>query len=96
MAVGDKVQGFAAITSFSTFDVKPSTAGTQWSVHNLYHSRSAALEVATNTGVIRVDEHSGEGAWLGYWFNVTSTQWIRLVNLTSTKNNVAFDGVQTR
>jgi len=58
----------------------------------------AKLQIWTNTGTLTFDEHSdpGPGAWLGFWFNVTSLYCLHIQSLASTQQFVAYDGVQTK
>jgi len=95
MAVGDKVTGLQAVTSFQTLRIQP-PVGVEWTIHNIYHEKKAALEVVTGTSTLRIDVDAGFGGWLGYWFNVTSAQSLQVRNLTSTSQLIGFDGVVTK
>jgi hypothetical protein len=94
--VGDVRSGFASVPAGGSLDIRPS-ASEEWVIHNIYHEFDIDIAVATATDELVFDTDIGAGAYIGFAFHVTNTQWIRVKNKDmANARKIAYDGVVTK
>jgi len=96
MAVGDVRSGLAAVAAGSYLDIRP-PQNEEWVIHNIYHEYDVDIAVTDGTNELIFDTDLGAGAYVGFAFHVTYTQWIRVKNRdTANARKIAYDGVVTK
>jgi len=95
MAVGDVKSDLQSVANGNYLDIRP-PSGEEWVIHNIYHSDDAELYFSNGTDEIRFSSHSGEGGWIGYFFHVTNSHYLRVKNVSGATALIGYDGVQTK
>lgn len=95
MAVGDVFSGLSSVASNSYLVIQPAS-GVEAVVHNIYHASDAQLELYDGTNSLVFDVHYGAGGWLGFFFHVTNSRYLRVKNLSSSSALIGYDGIVTK
>ena len=95
MGVGDVKSNLSSISDGAYLDIQP-PSGEEWVIHNIYHEDDCELYFSDGTNEILISSHSGNGGWLGYWFHVTNSRYLRVKNVSGSSALIGYDGVQTK
>ena len=96
MAVGDAVGTLSPVPPSGTLNVRPS-GSQEWVIHNLYFgSATFDIQIVNSSSTITIDSFSGPGAITGFWFHLTSSQYLRIINKSSSTIPAGYDGIVTK
>src|SRR5689334_23144669 len=90
IAVGD----MQTVADQASLVIQPTGTET-WLIQNIDYGGAMQLYRVSAAGSILRDSDTGEGAMLGYDFNVTADQWLELKNVSGGAALLAYDGVKT-
>ena len=93
MAAGDALTNITSVTNASSFVIQ-ATAGQEWVIHNIYHSRECALLWTNGTLTGTMSILSGYNVETNLQFHVTNSVFIALhINSACV---VGYDGMVTK
>ena len=99
MAIRDMVSTTTSLAMNTTLDIKPTTAGEEWIVHNIYIDLGSEIEVyrwytaggSSPLLLITKASHS----LLSQQFHCSSTQYLVIKNIGTSTAWVSYDGIVT-
>lgn len=94
-SVGDVKSDLQVIVNNQYLDIRP-PSGEEWVIHNIYHAGDVELYFWSGTDSILIDSASGAGAWCAYFWHVTNTVYLRVMNVSGGDIAIGYDGIQTK
>ena len=95
MTQGDVVSTLSPISGGGTLIIRPS-ADTEWVIHNIYYGGSVDIIRTDGTNEATISSSSGPGALSGYFWHLTYTQYMIVVNKESGSIVIGYDGIVTK
>lgn len=95
MAIGDVQATLSSVIGSATLQVRPG-AGDEWVIHNIHSSSSIDIVTVNGANRCTFDTLIGPGALTAYFFHVTNTQYIELINKGASTITAGFDGIETK
>lgn len=97
MAQGDVVSGISTVASGNTLDIKPTTTGDQWVIHNIYYNQGTVeIYLTDGTNALQFYTDTSEGGLFGATYHCTTSHYLQVKNMNSGNTIIGFDGVQTK
>ncbi len=93
MAIGT-VSDTIELTAAASTTIKPTGVTDEWIIHNIYVDDGKSVSVEFGDGTNWIDVDTITESMLSYYFHVTYTDYIRLINNEGTTIYVGYDGVQ--
>lgn len=95
--VRDMVSGLQLVLDHALFEIKPTIAGEEWSVHNIYIPSGKMCSVVRIRAGIGIEIIDTNMSLIGdFNFHCSTEEYIGVVNNSGETIALSFDGVVTR
>jgi len=95
MAIGDVHATISSVIGSATLQIRPDI-GDEWVIHNIFSSSSIDIVSVNGSNRCTFDTLIGPGALTAYFFHVTNTQYMELINKGSSTIECGYDGIETK
>ena len=94
--IGSAIGTVSLISPSGTLEIHPS-GSEEWVIHNLYFGEATFdIQIISSNATITFDSFPGPGALTGFWFHLTNSQYLRIINKGSETIPAGYDGIVTK
>lgn len=95
MAAGDVVMDTVSVANGAYMTIQP-VAGVEWVIHNIMYVGNCELSQYDGTNEVTFDTVTGAGAWVGQFFHVTNSDYLRVKNTSGATAVFGYSGMETK